>query len=97
MKYNNHLKYSKGSVSHKNKLIASTFNSDLYEQYLESLNDYEFTVGRIPAGYEHRADLISNLFYNTPTLDWLICVTNNVSDPFQQLNVGDQIKILKLI
>jgi len=97
MKYNNHLKYSKGSILHKNKLITSTFNSSLYEEYLKSLSDYTFIVGRVPAGYEHRADLISNLFYNTPTLDWLICVSNNINDPFQQLNVGDQIKILKLI
>ncbi|MEY3311501.1 MAG: Base plate wedge protein 53, partial [Bacteroidota bacterium] len=46
---------------------------------------------------EHRADLISNLFYNTPTLDWLVCLSNNINDPFQQLNVGDEIKILKLL
>jgi hypothetical protein len=37
------------------------------------MDSFDFRVGRVPPGFEHRADLISNLFYDTPTLDWLIC------------------------
>ena len=97
MSYNNHLKFYEEFKLHKNKKVVSTFNSVSYESFLDSLKDFEFEVGRVPAGYEHRADLISNLFYDTPTYDWLICLVNNVSDPFQQLNIGDSIKIPKIL
>jgi len=54
-------------------------------------------VGVIPPGYEHRADLIADLFYGSAAMDWLILWVNNIADPFQQLNVGDRIKIVDLI
>lgn len=96
MDYNNHLKLGKREVTHKDKQIVTSLNSKDFQDFLDSTETYEFDVGTIPPGFEHRADLISNLFYGTPTLDWLICWANNVSDPFQGLNIGDTIKILKL-
>jgi hypothetical protein len=80
---------------HKNKKVVSSLNSTDFIKFINSLDDSSFKVGTIPPGFEHRADRISDLFYDTPELDWLICWVNNVSDPFQQLNVGDRIKILK--
>lgn len=97
MAYFNHLKYSNDYKIHKDKKIRTTFNSLDYESYIQSLDLIKFDLGRIPAGYEHRADLISNLFYGTPTLDWVICLVNKINDPFQQLNVGDPIKIPKIL
>jgi hypothetical protein len=97
MVYNNHLKIGNVTVKHKNRDVTSTLNSDDFESFLTSMDQFEFDVGNIPPGYEHRADLISNLFYDTPTLDWLICWFNNISDPFTQLNVMDLIKIPRLI
>lgn len=60
------------------------------------MDDFDYTNGTIPAGYEHRADNIAYLVYGDPTLDWLICWFNNVSDPLQQLNAGDSIRIPKV-
>lgn len=79
---------------HRNKKVVSSLNSSDFKQFISSLDASDYSVGNIPPGYEHRADRISELFYDTPDLDWLVCWTNNVSDPFQQLNVGDRIKIL---
>jgi hypothetical protein len=79
---------------HRNKKVVSSLNSSDFKQFISSLDVSDYSVGNIPPGYEHRADRISELFYDTPDLDWLVCWTNNVSDPFQQLNVGDRIKIL---
>lgn len=93
MQYLNHLKIDNEKVNHKNKTIVTTLNSSKFEKFLNDLYNFEFNLGVIPAGYEHRADLISNLFYGTPTLDWVICWVNNIKDPFQQLNSGDIIKI----
>jgi hypothetical protein len=97
MDYNNHLKLGPQEYTHKGKRIVSSINSQQLEIFIENLNTYEYDVGVVPAGYEHRADLISNLFYETPTLDWLICLVNNISDPFQELKIGTVIKIPKLV
>jgi hypothetical protein len=97
MKYSNHLSLGADIYFHKNKSVATTLNSFKFELFTKNLEDYDYDVGVIPAGYEHRADLISNLFYNTPTFDWFICLANDVYDPFQQLNIGDLIKIPKII
>lgn len=94
MDYSNHYKVGLTMATHKGKNIASSLNSSLSD-FFSKLESLEFEVGYIPAGYEHRPDLISNLFYNTVTLDWLICMFNNVSDPLQQLNVNDRILIPK--
>lgn len=93
--YNN---YSEGFVQqrHKNKIVTASLNSETFEKFLETMNIFDFEVGYIINGYEHRPDLISDLFYNTPRYDWLIMWFNNINDPFQQLNVGDRLYIPKL-
>lgn len=57
---------------------------------------YSFDVGYVPAGFENRPDLISDLFYGTPGYWWLLMQVNNVPDPFEGFNVGDRILIPKL-
>ena len=94
MEYKNHLKVGFEEVIHRNKKVVSSLNSLDFKRFISSLDDSDFQVGTIPPGYEHRADKIADLFYDTPELDWLVCWTNNISDPFQQLNVGDRIRIL---
>ena len=93
---NHHIKGFENIV-HKDKKLTISSTSIDFEKFIKQMRFVSFTVGYIPAGYEHRADLISNLFYDTPTYDWLICLVNNVSDPFQQLNIGDSIKIPKIL
>jgi len=40
-------------------------------------------------------DNISNKYYDTPYLWWVICIFNNIVNPFEELNPGDSIKVLK--
>lgn len=40
-------------------------------------------------------DIISFKKYGTPHLWWLVCMMNDVINPFEELEAGDQIKILK--
>jgi len=82
-------------VTHRGKTIVTSLNSKL-DEFIDNLKIKEFEVGYIPAGYEHRPDLISNLFYNTVTYDWMILMFNNIKDPFQELNVGDRILLPKI-
>lgn len=90
MKFINHYSIGSVQVEHKGKIITTSLHQDV-DEYLRNLESSKIEVGYIPAGYEHRPDLISDLFYNTVTKDWLILMFNNIKDPFQQLNVGDRI------
>jgi len=94
MNYKNHLRLTPVETTHKGKKVVTSLNSRDFNRFVNSLDDSNFRVGTIPPGFEHRADRIADLFYEDPNLDWLVCWTNNVSDPFQQLNVGDRIRIL---
>lgn len=95
MNYINHYKISNTVVNHRGKTVITSLNSKL-DEFIRNLENKEVEVGYIPAGYEHRPDLISNLFYNTVTYDWMILMFNNIKDPFQELNVGDRILLPKI-
>jgi hypothetical protein len=97
MTFNNHLNIGFTRIVHKNREITTTLNNLDFETFLQEMDNFDFDVGYVPAGFEHRADLISDTFYNTPTLDWLILWFNKIKDPFQELNVRDQIKIPRVI
>jgi len=89
---NHHIKGFENIV-HKDKKLTISSTSIDFEKFIKQMRFISFTVGYIPAGYEHRADLISDLFYNTPIYDWFILYYNNIKDPFNELNVGDRILI----
>jgi len=89
-------RYSVGSVniSHKSKKIPSVVGSREYERFLRNLETgTTYTVGYVPIGYEHRPDLIANLFLGSALYWWVILEANNIVDPFDELNVGDRILI----
>jgi hypothetical protein len=92
MNYLNHLSAGNSIVMHKEKKIPIS-DPEALKQLLDSVNVDAAQVAYVPAGYEHRPDLISDYFYNTVNNDWLIMMYNNISDPLQQLNVGDRILI----
>jgi hypothetical protein len=88
------LRISPVETVHKGKKVVTSLGSIEFRSFIDSMDRSDFQVGTIPPGYEHRADKIADLFYEDPNLDWLVCWTNNISDPFQQLNVGDRIRII---
>lgn len=93
MEFQNHLKIDSYQVVHRDKNVTTNLNSDNFRNFINDLSQLNFRIEIIPPGMEHRADLISNNYYGTPMLDWLVCWYNNINDPFEQLNAGDQIKI----
>tara|TARA_R110000824_G_scaffold179488_3_gene359707 strand:- start:724 stop:1017 length:294 start_codon:yes stop_codon:yes gene_type:complete len=81
-------------IVHKNKSTNSAVGSDGFDMSERMLLDsYDYEIGYVIPGYEHRPDLISDVFYKTSEYWWLILLYNNIDDPFEGLNVGDQIKI----
>jgi len=88
--------YSLGSEIYKfnNKEVKSILGNEDADNFMEHRGEmYSYNVGWIPAGYEHRPDLISSVYYGTSTFWWMILLFNNITDPFEGLNVGDRILI----
>ena len=90
--------YSKdvNSVRHRQVITTTIVNTTSFDNTLESLETaYDYEVGFVPPGFEHRPDLISNVFYGTPDKFWLLMLVNNISDPFEGFKVNDRILIPK--
>lgn len=97
MSIKSHYGLGSQTYQHKGRSIISAIGNDEYDTLLTRVNEtFTYDVGVIPAGYEHRPDRISNLFYGTVDYWWLILLVNNIPDPIQGLNVGDQIFIPRL-
>tara|TARA_Y100000296_G_C5104346_1_gene221702 strand:+ start:506 stop:796 length:291 start_codon:yes stop_codon:yes gene_type:complete len=92
-----HYQFGKNTIRHKGRLTTTSVGNDRADYMVSNLRDlYDYNVGYIIAGYEHRPDLISDLFYGTPEYWWLIMLFNNITDPFESFNVGERILIPKI-
>tara|TARA_Y100000034_G_C6864867_1_gene394063 strand:+ start:401 stop:700 length:300 start_codon:yes stop_codon:yes gene_type:complete len=89
-------RFSEGAnlVRHKIGITKTTVGNTFQDNKIENL-DYSKNskIGFVPAGFEHRPDMISNLFYGTPGLWWKLMEANNIVDPFEGFNVNDRIII----
>lgn len=82
------------TVTHRNAKVKTIYNAPAYDKLIGNLeNAYEYEVGYVPLGYEHRPDLISNVFYGTPAYWWLLMLVNSISDPNEGFKVADRILI----
>ena len=81
-------------IEHKGKNIRTSVGNRNYESIFGGTNpSFSKTAGNIPLGYQHRPELIANLFLNTPKGWWIICERNAIFDVFEQLNSGDRLII----
>ena len=81
-------------VKHRNASVTTILHTAQFDSLIKNLDTaYKYSVGFIPLGFEHRPDLISNLFYGTPDKWWLLMLVNNVADPFEGFKVNDRILI----
>ena len=78
------------ALTHKGKTILTTVGHSAGDSLFGGSNLGE---SYIPAGYQHRPDLISNLFFGDPSHWWIILGKNGLTDPFESLNVGDRINL----
>ena len=90
-------RYKKGVVSyfHRGRTTTSTVGSQDFDNYIKSVSTGTYALGRVPAGYELRPDLISNLFFGDTDSWWKLMIINNINDPFEGLKVGNQILLPK--
>ena len=89
-----HYSFGKITIKHRHKTTSIAAGSKGFDLTPEDFAfNFSTEIAYVIPGYEHRPDLISNVFYNTPEFWWLILLYNSIDDPFEGLNVGDQIKI----
>ena len=94
MKYLSHLSLGNTPTLHRKVTLPLCPGNKDYDYIVENYeNIYNFEYVYILNGYEHRPDLIANVFYNTPEYEWLVLLVNHISDPFEDLNVGDRIRL----
>lgn len=85
------------TVRHRGVLTTTILNSNIFDNLLHNLEDaYTYEIGYVPAGYEHRPDLISNVFYGTPKNWWLLMLVNGINDPAEGFKVNEKILIPKI-
>ena len=77
--------------NHKGRAIPSTVGSIKFDRFLRSIDNAEYKLGMIPAGYEARPDLISNLFFGSTDSWWRVMCMNNIPDPFEGIIPGYQV------
>ena len=78
---------------HKGRNVSTTVGSVLYENGIISLGGIPAVEKFVPAGYDHRPDLIANLFFDGPSSWWLVMELNGLSDPFDSLKLGERIML----
>jgi hypothetical protein len=88
--------YGQVEIKHKGKVLKTSVGSAKYEDFFageKALRNFRNINGNIPLGYEHRPDLISNLFLDSPLSWWIICERNAIFDVFEQLKSGEAIRL----
>lgn len=81
---------------HKGKVTKNIVSSKKWETVALTLRNIPSNIALVPNGMEGRPDLIADKVYGSSSLWWVICVANNISDPFEELKAGNQI-ILPII
>lgn len=81
-------------VTHRNCKVRTILNTPTFDNLIKNVeNAYNYEVGYIPKGFEHRPDLISDVFTNTPDNWWLLLLINNKPDPNEAFKTNERILI----
>lgn len=72
--------------------FINIFRSYVVDSGIKDKNDYWLTY---IVDSEDWWDNISSLHYDTPTLWWAICLLNDIVNPMEDIEEGQEVKILK--
>jgi|TARA_R100000482_G_C5122625_1_gene146682 hypothetical protein len=86
-------KYGSETITHKGKEVNLITSSPGWEKCAETYKNMPSRLGVVPNGMEGRPDLISYHIYGTTENWWIICVANDILDPFEDLKAGNKIRL----
>ncbi len=84
------IKALSAGISREPKLYLDYLNAK-YLPIVQQIGIY--TEYQVTSSMEARLDLISNLFYQTPTLWWFIGMYNGITNPIFEVTTGRKLKI----
>ena len=83
-------------VTHRNCKVTTTLNTPKFDNLIKNIDSaYNYEVGYVPNGFQHRPDLISNIFNGTPDKFWLLMLINNNTDPNESFKPSELMLIPK--
>lgn len=85
--YNKYSRYVGGGVSEQSNGFIEWWERS---NFSFSDDDITYTVDNF---FEHRLDLISEMFYQEPRLWWVIAQYNSILDPFGEIVAGRILRI----
>ena len=85
--------YGVKTIFHKGVNITTSLNTKIDNLINKIPQDIDYEVGYCAAFIVNRPELISDLFYDTPSLWWYVQLFNNINDPFEGFNPGDRLLI----
>jgi len=81
-----------GLVTRNNVEMVNIFKKiNIKQSIFKDINIYEEYI----VEESDRWDIISDKFYDTTSLYWLLATFNNIKDPFSELIVGESLQIIK--
>lgn len=90
-----HYSIGYNEVEHKGKKIRTIVGNAEADAYVVRLNQQPNSAyTSIPNGLEHRPDLLANQVYDDPNKLWLVCLSSNRFDVFEDFSVGSKIKLI---
>ena len=81
------------TIEFKGKPVFDIANSAEWIRVHKRFQTGPTNYTQVPAGLEHRPDLLSYYAYGTEEYYWVILVANNILDPEEELNIGDTIRL----
>jgi len=85
-------------VNHRNCKVTTTLNTPIFDNMIMNMRRaFNYEVGYIPDGFQHRPDLIANVFTGSPDNWWLLMLINNMNDPNEKFKRNDRLLIPKTL
>jgi len=80
--------------SHKGQVVSLAFGNDYFDYFSKSTKSlFSRSEKVVPVGYEHRPDLIANVFFDDPSLWFIVMSDNGLFDPFESLTQQDRLML----
>lgn len=74
----------------KDSETGKVYHETWIQKIIDLSNDDQFVT--VTKEVEGRLDIISNIYYNTPKLWWIIAIANDIIDPFD-VEIGKRLRI----